>query len=90
MVLPGRNTAVIDCFKGIPKREVITSRFLSIRPQADLVQQALAADGAIACFSSNFVSARLECYRAPQLKRISVMPFVISSKLLRREIDTQR
>jgi len=32
---------------------VIARKFLSIRPQADLVQQSLAADGAIACFSSS-------------------------------------
>jgi hypothetical protein len=31
-------------------------------------QQALAADGAIACFSSNFFPLRLKADRAPQLK----------------------
>jgi len=42
------------------QKRVIAREFLSIRPQADLVQQALAADGAIACFSSSLVpSARM-------------------------------
>jgi hypothetical protein len=49
---------------------MITRRFLSIRPQADLVQQALAADGAIACFSSNLFPLSLNADRAPQLKAI--------------------
>jgi len=49
---------------------MITRRFLSIRPQADLVQQALAADGATACFSSNLFPLSLNADRAPQLKRI--------------------
>jgi hypothetical protein len=42
--------------------------FLSIRPQADLVQQALAANGAIACFSNNLVLCGSYIDRAPQLK----------------------
>src|SRR5258708_1012441 len=33
------------------------------------IQQALAADGAIACFSSNFFLRGLNADRAPQLKR---------------------
>jgi hypothetical protein len=42
----------------------------SIRPQADLVQQWLAADGAIACFSSKLYSFSLNADRAPQLKSV--------------------
>jgi len=46
--------------KGNAKAELIAREVLSIRPQADLVQQSLAADGAIACFSSSiFLSARV-------------------------------
>jgi hypothetical protein len=54
---------------------VISRRSLSIRPQADLVQQALAADASIACFSNNFLAAQIECLRSAQLKR-SVMLLV--------------
>jgi len=35
-------------------------------------EQSLAADGAIACFSSNLLSFRSDADRAPQLKAISV------------------
>jgi hypothetical protein len=41
--------------KGNAKARVIAREFLSIRPQADLVQQSLAADGAIACFSNSVI-----------------------------------
>ena len=60
MVVPGRNTAAIGWLK---KSESVSAAAwsLSIRPQADLVQQALVADGAIACLSSNVFSAQLEC-----------------------------
>jgi hypothetical protein len=37
---------------------------------ADAVEQSLAADGAIACFSSNLILSRLNADRAPQLKAV--------------------
>src|SRR3989442_36921 len=55
------------------RKRVIAREFLSIRPQADLVQQALAADGAIACSSSNLIPFSVNADRAPQLKA-SVIP----------------
>jgi len=54
--------------KGNAKAGVIARQFLSIRPQADLVQQSLAADGAIAWVSSNLFPLSLNADRAPQLK----------------------
>ena len=42
----------MDLVKRNFKLRVIARKLLSIRPQADLVQQSLAADGAITCFSS--------------------------------------
>src|SRR6266498_2145450 len=45
--------------------ELATQMDLFFRPAA---QQSLAADGAIACFSSNLFSLSLNADRAPQLK----------------------
>jgi hypothetical protein len=57
---------------------VIARKFLSIRPQADLVQQALAVDGAIACLSSNLFIHGLNADRAPHLKRSVIRPLLVS------------
>jgi hypothetical protein len=45
--------------------ETLVARFIE-----GAIQQSLAADGAIACFSSNLFPVRLNADRAPQLKAI--------------------
>jgi hypothetical protein len=67
MVLPGRNPAAIDWLKESDGGSELPG-FLSIRPQAYLVQQAFAAAASIACFSTSSLPRKL-ILRAPQLKR---------------------
>jgi hypothetical protein len=50
-------------------------------------QQSLAADGAIACFLSNFFPFSLNGDRAPQLKAIVIMDLLLSVKDVKK---TQR
>jgi hypothetical protein len=50
------------------KLESFGGRPCGIRYPNGRIQQSLAADGAIACFSNSFVSSGLNADRAPQLK----------------------
>jgi len=52
MVLPWKEYCAMDLVKRNFKLRVIARKLLSIRPQTDLVQQALATDSVGALFSS--------------------------------------
>jgi len=60
---PRKGYWAMDCLKGNAKPSVLARKFLSIRPQADLVQQALAADSPVSGLYSKLRGRAAEAQR---------------------------